>query len=143
MHWTRRRLVVWGSALVSWGSLLPLASVLATRRPRPPHDLGRVVFACFPKPHERPAARRLGERCLASVPTAKRTSLSAIADGLLSEIPGDATPSQLRAHFSARREDDLRNGRIWNVEGWILAQTEAQLFCAALLEGAGEVHHSG
>jgi hypothetical protein len=129
---SRRRLFLLGlallpgahslSALVEKRSLEALSETAASEK-----SLERLLRVCFPTAGARSTAARVGSRCARSLPaTEMHIPLSFRAAQLMG-----ASPSALRAFVSRRLHEDLRAGRVANVDGWILAETEVRLYGTA------------
>ncbi len=52
---------------------------------------------------------------------------------LAAELPAEVTMTVLRETVAARVRDDFANARVVNVDGWLLARTEARLCALAYL----------
>lgn len=101
---------------------LPLAT---TRRNAPLIDL---LLDIVP---DNLAARRLGRKILGDIPAVG--SFDATADRLFAGLRQgqSASPEELRRHLDNHRRDDFAAGHTITVDGWIIAQCEADAIAIA------------
>lgn len=105
--------------------LLAIA-VFPFARDRPEPDVAERVSALFRRPER---AQSVGARYLVSQPGAQSATRE-LGATIRARPPGDT--AALRAFLRARTREDFRTERIVLLDGWILAETEAQA-CALTL----------
>ena len=128
MEITRRGFIA--RAFSSFLGLIAL-SRCSTKPATPEEKLRKNLVGLFSKPE---SARLVGAEYLRAAKESGEKAFSNISSTLKEKFSAsytNTTKEQLKKFFSARRMKDFEEGRIVEVQGWILSVTEAQL-CAVV-----------
>ncbi len=110
---------------VGLGSLAVLPAGAATR----PRDAWLAAIG------DSPAVRSVGAACLRCgvVEADRQVLLRSLMTALATLAPQEADPAAIRAALGALRRSDFAAGEVVNVDGWILARSEARAYAFAAL----------